>query len=406
MRVTTAPEQIGNTGAQHAAPLLRAPWMDDLAEAARTELRLIPLRDEPARTVDVAVIGAGVAGLSAAVAAARAGARVLVLEAASQIGCGATGQNAGILSAGINMALSDLPLESPERAMWPATTQTLLALAREASRPGALLSATLTGALSLGETRGATRHLEREARARVELGLRAEVWTARQVAMKTGGRLNTRSVVAALWLPDEGRIHPLALLAHLARDARVAGARLAGMAEVRSYAATARAGGRHRWRIHSAAGITITASGLILATGPIPAATARIYALAFPAALPDDFPLFWDSAPYTYCDFRPGNGRLTASGGRYGRAGGSPRSANYYHRLADAARRWLPELATAKATHTWAVDLAVASDMTPRLRDLDASAPGVAIEGLGALGVLPGAILGRQAGEALARRIS
>lgn len=406
MRVMVAPEPENGADSHQAVPLRRAPWMDDLTDAARAELRLVPLREEPARTVDVVVIGAGVTGLSAAIAAARAGAQVLVLEAASGIGCGATGQNAGILSAGINMALADLPLGSPERAMWPATTQALLALAREAAHPGALIRTTLTGALCLAETRGAAHHLEREARARVEMGLRAEMWTARQVGVKTGERLDARSVVAALWLPDEGRIHPLTLLAHLAHEARAAGARLSGIAEVTSYAATARAGGRRRWRIQTAAGVSITASGLVLATGPIPAANARIYALAFRAALPDDFPLFWDSAPYTYCDFRPGNGRLTASGGRYGRAGGSPRAANYYRRLADAARRWLPELAGAHPTHTWAVDLAVASDMTPRLRNLTASAPGAAIEGLGALGVLPGAILGRQAGEAIARRVS
>src|SRR5262249_57745740 len=123
------------------------------------------------------------------------------------------------------------------------------------------------------------------------------------------------------------------------------------------------------------------------------------------ADLPDDFPLFWDAAPYTYGDFRPGDGRLVTSGGRYGRAGGSPRDANYHRRLAEAARRWLPELAEQQPTHAWAVDLAVAADMVPAVRTLEARAPGCVIEGLGALGVLPGIVLSRQAPAMISGRL-
>ncbi len=95
--------------------------------------------------------------------------------------------------------------------MWPATTRELLALVDEASKPGAILSASLTGALSLAESPTAARGLAREARARVALGLRAEIWTPAQVAEATDGRLNVKGVEAALWLPDEGRIQPLTL---------------------------------------------------------------------------------------------------------------------------------------------------------------------------------------------------
>ncbi len=40
--------------------------------------------------------------------------------------------------------------------------------------------------------------------------------------------------------------------------------------------------------------------------------------------------------------------------------------------------------------------------MIPRLSPLGADATGVAIEGLGALGVLPGIVLGKRAGAAMA----
>src|SRR5262249_37408485 len=144
-------------------------------------------------------------------------------------------------------------------------------------------------------------------------GLRAELWTAAQAAERTQGRLNTVSVAAALWLPDEGRIHPLTLLAHLAEQARRAGATLAGEAGGLALEEEQGGAGHTDWRLTVEGGIVITARGLILAVGPTAAPTARIYALAFQADLPDDFPLFWDAAPYTYADFRPGDGRLTVS---------------------------------------------------------------------------------------------
>jgi glycine/D-amino acid oxidase-like deaminating enzyme len=387
--------------------LRQAPWSDDLDHRVQQALALPGGEgggaELAATAVDIAVIGAGVAGLNAALGARSLGARVMVLESASQIGTGATGQNAGILSAGINMGLADLPEGSRDREMWPATTSELLSLTAEARRPGALLLAGLTGAISLAETPTAAHHLAQEAEARVRMGLHAEIWSPVQVAEATAGHLDSHGVVQALWLPDEGRIQPLTLLAHLAEKARRAGITLVGGARVTLYQQqTSRAG----WQLHLASGEKIVASGILVATGPTTQPTGRLYALAFPADLPETFPLFWDSAPYTYCDFRPGQGRLTVSGGRYGRPGASERDHIYHRRLAEAARRWLPELAAVPPAYTWAVDIAVSSSMRPEARRLDGRAPGYAIEGLGALGVLPGSVLGRRCGEDLARELS
>ena len=387
-----------------ASPAAHAPWAEEISAEARAELELPSIEELPQEPVEVAVIGAGVAGLSAALAAAEAGASVVVLEVGQTIGQGATGRNAGILSAGINMGLADAPSGEDGADMWPATTRELLALVDEAKKPGAILSASLTGALSLAESPTAARGLAREARARVALGLRAEIWTPAQVAEATNGRLSVKGVEAALWLPDEGRIQPMTLLAHLAWRARTAGVRFVGGALVRANEPQRR-GGVTQWKLTIGERASLTARRVIVATGPTAQPTARIYALALPAELPATFPLFWDAAPYTYMDFRPASGYLTASGGRYAPPGGSARDKVYHRRLADAARRWLRELSGREPSHAWAVDLAVSHDMIPHLSPLGADATGAAIEGLGALGVLPGIVLGKHAGHELARTL-
>src|SRR5262249_51998640 len=216
----------------------------------------------------------------------------LLLEADSALGSGATGRNAGILSAGINMGLAELPLDGPDAAMWPETTGLLRSLAQHAREPGTVLAASLTAALSPDETRSATRTPEGEVRAGQAMHLHADLWTAEQVGERAGQCLNTATVVAALWLPDEGRIHPLTLLAHLAQQARAKGVMLAGAARVLDCVQEQHGSALGmRWSVTVEGGISIGARGLILALGPTVAPTARIYALAFHADLPDDFPL-------------------------------------------------------------------------------------------------------------------
>jgi glycine/D-amino acid oxidase-like deaminating enzyme len=226
------------------------------------------------------------------------------------------------------------------------------------------------------------------------------------VSRATGGRLDTSTVLEALWLPDEGRIQPLTLLAHLAERARREGILLCGHSAVAGWEATSARGKKAGWILYLEDGATLKTSGLILATGPTVEPTGRLYALSFLADLPETFPLFWDSAPYTYCDFRAGQGRLTVSGGRYGRPGAHHRDYMYHGRLAEAARHWLPELRTNHPVYAWAVDIAVSSALVPEARRIDGPAPGFTITGLGALGVLPGSVLGRRAGERLAKGLA
>lgn len=380
------------------------PWWNDISNDLLPELAL-PSIELSASSYDVVVIGAGIAGLSAALRARQLGAQVLVLDKSMYLGSGATGRNAGILSVGINMGLADLPPERPERNFWTETTTVLRSLLTDAEQPGTLLSAVQTGSLNLAETKYAARKLEREARERQALGLQAELWTAGRVEDATAGRLRTDTVIHALWLPEEGRVQPLTLLAHVARKARSAGVQFSGNTEVLTYEASTYGEGAPYWHIKLSNGRTIKAGSLVNAVGPTSEPNARIYALAFDLDLPAHFPLFWDASPYTYADYRPGNGRLGVSGGRYGKAGRLRYDARYYQRLITGTHHWLPELSSVQPRYTWAVDLYVTADLVPALRVLSEHAPGFAIEGLGALGVLPGIILGQRAAELICEQV-
>jgi glycine/D-amino acid oxidase-like deaminating enzyme len=383
-------------------PQQLVPWWQDIDPAVYAALQLPPLREVALSPVDVLVIGGGVAGLSAALAIKErdASMRVLVFEQGAMLGYGATGQNAGIFTPGINMAMSEIAPGSPALDFYPATTALFHSIIEEGQKSGTLLSVRKTGAINMATSKRAAQKLERETQLRTQAGLRAELWTRARVNEATGGRLDTQSVTSAMWLPDEGRIHPLTLLAHLAQRVREAyQVPLVGQARVIRYEVVKDQGQAGHWQVTLTGGGTVQARALVNCAGPVVEAKARIYALAFKAAFPDDFPLFWDASPFTYADYRPGNGRLGVSGGRYGRAGATKNDNAYYQRLAAATRRWVPELRGAEPTHRWAVDLYVTAGLVPSMRVLGGGAPGAAIEGLGAHGVLPGMELARQSAD-------
>lgn len=385
------------------------PWWQDLDPAAYAALQLPSVSEIPLSPVDVAIIGGGVAGLSVALAIKErvASLRVMVLEQAEMLGYGATGQNAGIFTPGINMAMSEIDPGNPALDFYPATSALFHELIEEGKKEDTLLSARKTGAINMATSRRAAQKLERETHLRAQAGLRAALWTPAQVDEATQGRLDTKKVVSAMWLPDEGRIQPLTLLAYLARRAREAcQVQIVGKARVITYEARKNSGRASHWQITLADGLTLQAGALVSCVGPTVEANARIYALAFKADFPDDFPLFWDASPYTYADYRPGNGRLGVSGGRYGKAGVTKNDSSYYERLADATRRWMPELQGTDPTHRWAVDLYVTADLIPAMRVLEGGVPGISIEGLGAHGVLPGMVLARQSADYLVGQLA
>jgi len=398
-----------------------APWPDIVAPGILGELKLDNLTSASKAVTeqiyDLAVVGGGIAGLSAARSAARHGARVILLERADAVAAGASGKNAGILGAGVNTPLVSMPKGHPAMAMWQSTSELLPKLYSLAAKKSNNLIAKNVGALSIAKSATACKRLHQEAKARKAAGLNAEMISSARVADLTSDRLDLREVQAALYLPDEGWINPLTLLALIARETRQHGGTLFGGAEITARQSIPRkslsfagssahsgAGARDNlWKLSTSCGIDIFASSLIYATGPVINANRRIYAVSFRIDLPESFPLFWDSAPFTYYDYRAGEGYITVTGGRYGTAGHTANDAKFHRSMIAATRSWLPELRKLEPTHMWAVDLEVAADMMPQTVTLNEKPIALSIEGLGALGVLPGMVLGEEAGSKIAR---
>src|SRR5580698_10072426 len=70
------------------------------------QMPAVPVQPLPA-SADVAIIGAGFTGLSAALALAKRGAKVVVLESET-IGWGASSRNGGMVLTGLKLGVSEL----------------------------------------------------------------------------------------------------------------------------------------------------------------------------------------------------------------------------------------------------------------------------------------------------------
>ncbi len=172
---------------------------------------------------DLAIVGGGFTGLSAALAAAQAGASVVLCEA-RRVGFGASGRNGGQVGGGQRLSLTEMEARvGPERALdlWRIGDD-----ARETCRR--LVAAHAADA----DWRPGVAHLDYTAR-----GADAAEEEARHVAARAGtappealdaaaaARLTgSPRFAGGLLYPEAGHVHPLRLAYGLARAAAAAGA--------------------------------------------------------------------------------------------------------------------------------------------------------------------------------------
>jgi len=161
---------------------------------------------------DVAIVGAGFAGLSAAIELAMRGMRVRVLEA-RRIGSGASGRNGGQVLAGLacDMGVIERQLGAERaRQVWGMTTE---ALALIANRRGAITAATgedcdwRPGALNVAIRPHQLRTLRQSHADLVErYGHSALRWID---GADLGAWLGSRRYLAGSYDPSGGHLHPL-----------------------------------------------------------------------------------------------------------------------------------------------------------------------------------------------------
>jgi glycine/D-amino acid oxidase-like deaminating enzyme len=175
---------------------------------------------------DVTIIGAGVLGLSAALALAEAGCSILVVEA-EQIAFGASGRNTGFVVPSLKGSLS---LAQAAKLVGPAKADSLL---RAVGHAGSLVfdlirrlkidcSAEQTGVVQAAVNDAGLAVIDMQVRGYASVGVTLEAADAERIRTITG----FAGYRGALIVPTGGQINPLAYVRGLATAAAAAGARI------------------------------------------------------------------------------------------------------------------------------------------------------------------------------------
>jgi len=354
---------------------------------------------------DLAVIGGGFTGCAAALAAAEAGARVVLLEA-ERVGHGGSGRNVGLVNAGLwlppETILAQLG-EGPGGRLLDRLAAAPDAVFDRIARHGIACAPVRAGTLHLAHAPSGLADLRARHRQQNRLGAPVRLLAAAEAVARSGAE----SVHGALFDPRAGTIQPMGYVRGLARAAAEAGARVVERSPVR--AIRAEGGG---WRVEAPGGV-VRAGALLLATNAYHRGAAGV---APPRAVPVHYvqvataPLppaararilpggegCWDTA-LVMSSFRlDPAGRLVLGG-----MGDGTGPAGGIH-LAWARRKiaaLFPGLAMPEITHVWTGRIAMTGDHLPRIVRLGPL--GLSIHGYSGRGIGPGTVFGAAAAQAL-----
>jgi len=354
---------------------------------------------EEDRVCDVAIVGAGFTGLSAALHLAEQGASVTVLEA-TKIGQGGSGRNAGLVNPGLwyhpGEVIDVMGEEAGERlnkafGSGPDLVFELI------ERHGIECEATRNGTMYLAANEKTAAKLVERIDAMNSRGARTQLLDRETTAAKTG----TERYCAAMLDPDAGTINPMAYVRGLARIAIEAGAKVHSGSQVTSLEQNGGA-----W-VLTTPKAKVTATNVILATNGYtddlwPGLRQEIYPLFFcqlatkpltenlrQTILPER-QAAWDSlAAMTSFRFDAA-GRLII-----GTVGSIPHDRrSFRNRWAEnSIAKLFPHLGPVEWDFQWMGRIAFTTDHMPRLHIL---APGVmTCMGYNGRGIGPGTVMGR-----------
>lgn len=209
-------------------------------------------------TADVAVVGGGFTGLSAALHLAEAGAKVAVLEAV-EVGFGASGRNFGLVNAGMWVRPEDLP-----HLLGVKHGERLLQLLGNA--PAAVWGLIEKHSIDCERVKNGTLHCAVGKRGFAEIEERARQWSARGAPVKlldateTAARVGSTAYTGSLLDLRAGTIQPLAYVRGLARAALAAGVKIYTGSPV-----TAAEQAQNKWVVRTPAG-SVGADWIVVAT--------------------------------------------------------------------------------------------------------------------------------------------
>jgi glycine/D-amino acid oxidase-like deaminating enzyme len=358
-----------------------------------------------ARSVDLAIIGAGFTGSAAALEAARLGASVCLLEAET-VGHGGSGRNVGLVNAGLWLPPDQVMAqmgEGPGRRLIAALADAPSRVFDLIAREGIDCEATRAGTLHLAHAPAGLADLRDRLRQGLAHGAPLSLLDAEETARRTG----SRAFHGALFDPRAGTIQPLAYARGLARAALRAGAALFERSPV---TALSRDGGV--WRIELG-GRVLRAARLLVATNAYhlwlgPVVQPRFVPVHYCQYATDPLPEAlrqtilpggegcWDTALVMSSVRMDRAGRLIIGG--IGNGGGP---AGAIH--ADWARRKLarlyPALRGQRLAHGWSGRIAMTADHIPKILAFGPDA--LACFGYSGRGIGPGTVFGIEAARAL-----
>ncbi|WP_334193080.1 NAD(P)/FAD-dependent oxidoreductase [Pararhodobacter sp.] len=345
-------------------------------------------------TADIAVVGAGYTGLSAALTAAESGARVVVLEAQG-IGAGGSGRNVGLVNAGLWIMPDEVEAKLSPGNPLPSML---------ANAPAAVWATIERHRIACEARPVGTLHCAPDAAGLAALAERERQWQARQVAVRllspeeTRARTGSACFQGALFDPRAGTVQPLAYARGLGHAAIRAGARLHAPSPVTS---AERRGGE--WILTTPGG-RVTAPKVIWAGnayGQGPAANKAVAIMPYfnfaTDPLPEDLRRTilpggegaWDTATVL------SSFRLDAAGrfviGSIGQLGVDLAVHEGWARR--MMGRLYPQLKGRVFAHRWYGRIGITPDALPRLVEAGEGAFG--ITGYNGRGIAPGTVLGR-----------
>ena len=366
-----------------------------------------PLRG--AISADVVILGAGYTGLWAALTLARAGRRVVVLEA-HRVGFGASGRNGGQVQSGYNKPQSWLEQQlgrDRARAVWALSQEAKAQLrafcdahAPEAAfRPGLAHGEYSTSALN--HLRHEADHMARHYDQTITVMARAEFAALVKSPLYVGGGFDASG----------GHLHPLAYARALARTAEAAGAVIHEMTEVLSVTRQPRI-------ILTTPTGQVTASHAIIAGNGylpdiLPEVTARVMPINSFIAATEPLPDRWQDvlaqdiavsdSKFVVNYYRFSADRRFLFGGRESYSMAYPRDIKTA--LVARMARLFPQLSGVGVTHVWGGALGITMSRLPHIAQVAPnilsgagfSGHGVALSGMAGR-VMADAVMGQENG--------